>query len=113
MCNNYIKYIKENGKITNRQQLKKVPKLGDKAFEQCAGFLRVPDSDNILDNTGEISYTRLVEKNPTCRAYLYEMDHMTQSKKDKVKDCSYIELFSDHNSLDNPYYSAEGVEVYV
>lgn len=52
VAKNIEKYIKENGKITNRQQLKKVPKLGDKAFEQCAGFLRVPDSDNILDNTG-------------------------------------------------------------
>ena len=46
------KYRQENGKITNREQLKKVPKLGAKAFEQCAGFLRISDGDNILDNTG-------------------------------------------------------------
>ncbi len=46
------KYRQENGKITNREQLKKVPKLGAKAYEQCAGFLRISDGDNILDNTG-------------------------------------------------------------
>jgi uncharacterized protein len=39
------------GSFTGRQQLKKVPKLGEKAFEQCAGFLRIPGADNILDNT--------------------------------------------------------------
>ena len=52
VAKNIEKYRKENGKITSRQQLKKVPKLGDKAFEQCAGFLRISDGDNILDNTG-------------------------------------------------------------
>lgn len=46
------KYRRENGSITNRKMLKKVPKLGDKAFEQCAGFLRVVGGENILDNTG-------------------------------------------------------------
>ena len=46
------KYRRENGSIKNRQMLKKVPKLGDKAFEQCAGFLRVVGGENILDNTG-------------------------------------------------------------
>ena len=42
----------ENGEFTGRAQLKKVPKLGPKAYEQCAGFLRVAESRNILDNTG-------------------------------------------------------------
>ncbi len=46
------KYIEENGAITSREMLKKVPKLGAKAFEQCAGFLRVVNGENILDNTG-------------------------------------------------------------
>ena len=45
-------YIKENGSLTSREMLKKVPKLGAKAYEQCAGFLRITDGDNILDNTG-------------------------------------------------------------
>ncbi len=46
------KYRRENGEIKNRQVLKKVPKLGDKAFEQCAGFLRVVGGENVFDNTG-------------------------------------------------------------
>ena len=49
---NIVAYREENGPFTNRTQLKKVPKLGPKAFEQCAGFLRVPESKEILDNTG-------------------------------------------------------------
>ncbi|WP_294521899.1 Tex family protein [uncultured Pseudoflavonifractor sp.] len=49
---NIVKYREENGAFTSRKQLLKVPKLGPKAFEQCAGFLRVPESANVLDNTG-------------------------------------------------------------
>ena len=46
-----VEYRKENGKFESRGELKKVKKLGDKAFEQCAGFLRIPNGVNILDNT--------------------------------------------------------------
>ena len=49
---NIVAYREENGPFTSRSQLKKVPKLGPKAFEQCAGFLRIPESKEILDNTG-------------------------------------------------------------
>ncbi len=49
---NIVAYREENGPFTSRAQLKKVPKLGPKAFEQCAGFLRIPESQEILDNTG-------------------------------------------------------------
>ncbi|MEG1858648.1 MAG: helix-hairpin-helix domain-containing protein, partial [Pseudoflavonifractor sp.] len=49
---NIVKYREENGVFTTRRQLLKVPKLGPKAFEQCAGFLRVPESKSVLDNTG-------------------------------------------------------------
>jgi uncharacterized protein len=49
---NIVKYREENGVFTTRRQLLKVPKLGPKAFEQCAGFLRVPESKSPLDNTG-------------------------------------------------------------
>lgn len=49
---NIVTYRVENGALTSRQQLKKVPRLGDKAFEQAAGFLRIPDGTNFLDNTG-------------------------------------------------------------
>ena len=50
LAKNIVAYREENG-ITSRAQLKKVPKLGPKAFEQCAGFLRVRDSKNVLDAT--------------------------------------------------------------
>ena len=49
---NIVAFREENGPFTSRAQLKKVPKLGPKAFQQCAGFLRVPESKEILDNTG-------------------------------------------------------------
>ncbi len=49
---NIVAYREENGPFSSRAQLKKVPKLGPKAFQQCAGFLRIPESKEILDNTG-------------------------------------------------------------
>ena len=49
---NIVAYREENGPFASRSQLKKVPKLGPKAFQQCAGFLRVPESRELLDNTG-------------------------------------------------------------
>ena len=49
---NIVKYREENGEFKSRSGLLKVPRLGAKAFEQCAGFLRVPHSKEILDNTG-------------------------------------------------------------
>lgn len=48
---NIVKYRAENGYFTSREQLKSVPRLGAKAFEQCAGFLRIPGAENPLDNT--------------------------------------------------------------
>ena len=48
---NVVAYREENGPFTSRKQILKVPKLGPKAFEQCAGFLRVPESKSVLDNT--------------------------------------------------------------
>jgi len=51
IASNIVKYREEEGKFTSRTQLKKVSKLGPKAFEQCAGFLRITDGKNILDNT--------------------------------------------------------------
>ena len=46
------KYREENGEFKSRAQILKVPKLGDKAFTQCAGFLRIPGGKTPLDNTG-------------------------------------------------------------
>lgn len=52
IAKNILAYREEKGKFKNRKELLKVAKLGPKAFEQCAGFLRITDGDNILDNTG-------------------------------------------------------------
>ena len=51
IAKNIVKYRDENGKFRSRREILKVSKLGEKAFEQCAGFLRITDGDNILDNT--------------------------------------------------------------
>ncbi len=52
VAKNILKYREENGKFSTRKELLKVPKLGPKAYEQCAGFLRLPESTMPLDNTG-------------------------------------------------------------
>ena len=51
LAKNIVEYRRENGAFTSRAQLKKVPRLGTAAFEQCAGFLRIPDARNPLDNS--------------------------------------------------------------
>lgn len=51
IAENIIEYRKQNGAFTNREELKKVPRLGNKAFEQCVGFLRIKDGTNPLDNS--------------------------------------------------------------
>jgi uncharacterized protein len=51
VAKNVVLYREENGRFLNRRELKKVPKLGPKAYEQCAGFLRISGGENILDNT--------------------------------------------------------------
>ena len=52
IANNIVKYRDENGKLKERKELLKVPKLGKVAFEQCAGFIRIPEGKNPLENTG-------------------------------------------------------------
>lgn len=51
VAKNILTYREENGKFNSRKELLKVPKLGNKSFEQCAGFLRIADGENVLDNT--------------------------------------------------------------
>ncbi len=51
LAKSIVEFREENGAFTSRAQFKKIPKLGPKAFEQCAGFLRVPESKNVLENT--------------------------------------------------------------
>jgi uncharacterized protein len=51
IAQNIVNYRKENGAFTSRKELKKIPRLGEKAYEQCAGFLRIPNAKNPLDNS--------------------------------------------------------------
>jgi uncharacterized protein len=51
LAENIVTYRRQEGKFSSRKQLLKVPRLGGKAFEQCAGFLRIPDAEDILDNS--------------------------------------------------------------
>lgn len=82
---NIVEYREANGKFTRRSQLKKVKKLGDKAFEQCAGFLRIPDGDNVLDNTSvhPESYAA-VEK--LLKIMGYTLEDVRQRKLSKLKE---------------------------
>ncbi|HFI0586181.1 TPA: Tex family protein [Streptococcus suis] len=79
---NIVKYREENGALTSRQQLKKVPRLGDKAFEQAAGFLRIPDATNFLDNTGVHPESYKAVEN---LLELLAIDHLDEAAQKKLK----------------------------
>ncbi len=84
IARNIVEYRETNGKFSRRAELKKVKKLGEKAFEQCAGFLRIPDGGNVLDSTSvhPESYTaasKLLE------LMGYSMEDVKQRKLDKLK----------------------------
>ncbi|MGU7900629.1 Tex family protein [Streptococcus suis] len=79
---NIVKYREENGALTSRQQLKKVPRLGDKAFEQAAGFLRISDATNFLDNTGVHPESYKAVEN---LLELLAIDHLDEAAQEKLK----------------------------
>ncbi|HHT7720478.1 TPA: Tex family protein [Streptococcus suis] len=79
---NIVKYREENGALTSRQQLKKVPRLGDKAFEQAAGFLRIPDATNFLDHTGVHPESYKAVEN---LLELLAIDHLDEAAQEKLK----------------------------
>lgn len=87
VAKNIVAYREENGKFTHRKQLLEVKKLGPKAFEQCAGFLRIPGGDNVLDNTSvhPESY-EAAEKLLDMMGYTLEdvANHNLHGLKDKV-----------------------------
>lgn len=82
---NIVKYREENGPFKSRKSLTKVPKLGPKAFEQCAGFLRVPESKNVLDNTAvhPESYEAAEKLLELCG---YTMDDVKEKKLSGISD---------------------------
>ncbi len=82
VAKNIVIFREENGKFTNRSQLKKVSKLGEKAFTQCAGFLRISDGDNALDATSVHP-----ESYKACKALLAELGYGAEDlKKGGVAD---------------------------
>ncbi|KXT75204.1 Transcription accessory protein (S1 RNA-binding domain) [Streptococcus sp. DD10] len=86
---NIVTYREQVGMIRSRKQIKEVPRLGAKAFEQAAGFLRVPESDNILDNTGvhPESY-QAVEK----LFKRLDIQELNQESHDKLRSISISEM---------------------
>lgn len=82
IAKNVVKYREENGKFTDRKELIKVKQLGDKAFEQCAGFLRISDGNNPLDKTAVHPETyEIAEK------FLEKLDYTLEDVKfDRLKD---------------------------
>lgn len=76
IAKNIVAYREENGQFTNRKQLLKVAKLGPKAYEQCAGFLRITDGDNPLDATSVHPESYEVTAN-LLKKLGYSMDDMT------------------------------------
>ena len=69
--------------------------------------------NDIMDNNNEISYEKLVQANPGCHAYLYDIPEMTTDKNTKIDGCTYYELIDDYDTIDNPYIRAEKVRTYV
>lgn len=91
LAQNIVDYRAENGAFTNRKQLLKVPKMGNKTFEQCAGFLRIPDGENPLDNSAvhPESY-RIVEK--MAKDLKTDIDKLIRNKEliQKIELKSYV-----------------------
>jgi uncharacterized protein len=79
IAKNIVTYREENGQFMSREELKKVGKLGKKAFEQCAGFLRIPDGKNPLDNTGVHPETYQITKN-LLKATGYKLEDLKEAK---------------------------------
>lgn len=79
---NIVKYRDEKGRITSRQEMKKVPRLGDKAYEQAAGFLRIPNGDHFLDNTGVHPESYAAVEQLFAKL---SITHLDQEAQDKLK----------------------------
>ena len=85
---NIVKYRETEGLIRSREAIKKVPRLGAKAFEQAAGFLRIPESDNLLDNTGVHPESYQAVKELFKRLEISSLDESAQAKLKAVQTAS-------------------------
>jgi uncharacterized protein len=90
LATNVVKFREENGALASRSQLKKVPRLGAKAFEQAAGFLRIPEAKNFLDNTGVHPESYKVVENLLKKLGISELDEHSAEvlKKVNIKEMS-------------------------
>ena len=89
IAKNIVKYRDENGKISTRKELLKVPKLGKVAFEQCAGFIRIPDGKNPLENTAVHP-----ESYETAENLLQTIGYKVEDLKDKEKIAEFRKKLS-------------------
>ena len=85
---NIVKYRETEGLIRSREAIKKVPRLGAKAFEQAAGFLRIPESDNLLDNTGVHPESYKAVEELFKRLEISSLDEAAQAKLKAVQTAS-------------------------
>ncbi|RSI27790.1 30S ribosomal protein S1 [Streptococcus sanguinis] len=85
---NIVKYRETEGLIRSREAIKKVPRLGAKAFEQAAGFLRIPESDNLLDNTGVHPESYKAVEELFKRLEISSLDESAQAKLKAVQTAS-------------------------
>lgn len=95
LAQNIVTYRTENGDFTNKEQLLNVPRLGAKAYQQCAGFVRIPNSENPLDNTA-----------------VHPENYNIVSKMAKENNCSIAELISNEKirkSIDLSKYTNKNI----
>lgn len=85
IANNIVKYRDENGKLAERKELLKVPKLGKAAFEQCAGFIRIPGGKNVLEITGVHPESYSVAENLLNKLGYKKEDLLNKEKQSEIK----------------------------
>ena len=85
IANNIVKYRDENGKLAERKELLKVPKLGKSAFEQCAGFIRIPGGKNALEITGVHPESYSVAENLLNKLGYKKEDLLNKEKQSEIK----------------------------
>ena len=91
LAQNIVSYRADNGDFTTRKQLMKVPKLGPKTFEQCAGFLRIPDGENPLDNTAvhPENYRIVEQMAKDCKCTVTDLIK-NKEKREKIDISRYV-----------------------
>lgn len=97
VADNIVKYREKNGRFSERKELMNVSKLGSKAYEQCAGFLRIPESSNVLDNTGvhPESYAAAKQLVQFCGYTLKDIkNHKLHTLKEKIDELGAADVAS-------------------